>query len=150
MTMTRAAIFLIGFAMIFLLACEQKPKQEASHEGSRTQQNTDQAQPLEVVKARMDFFNQHDLPAFLKCYHEDVKIYTYPSKLLGKGSQRLASIFEADFKEKNIHVEIINQITNGAFVINHEIVTRAEKETKYVSIYEVKNGLITSVRFVRD
>ena len=136
--------------MIFLLACEQKSAHGANLDASRTQQNTDQVQPLEVVNARMDFFNQHDLAAFLKCYHEDVKVYTYPSKLLGKGSQRLASIFEADFKEKNVHVEIINQITNGAYVINHEIVTRAEKETKYVSIYEVKNGLITSVRFVRD
>lgn len=148
--MTKAATFLVGFAMIFLLACEQKSDHGAKLEESRTQQTTDQIQPLAVVNARMDFFNQHDLTAFLKCYHENVKIYTYPSKLLGKGSQRLASIFEADFKERNVHVEIINQITNGAYVINHEIVTRAEKETKYVSIYEVKNGLIASVRFVRD
>lgn len=147
--MKKTATLLLGLGMFFLLACNQKSDSNSKPEQIESQQ-TSKLTPLEAVNARMDHFNQHDLTAFLNSYHKDVKIYTYPSKLLGKGSGRLASIFEADFKEKNIHVEIINQISNGPYVINHEIVTRAEKETKYVSIYEVKEGLITSVRFVRE
>lgn len=147
--MKKTATIIIGLGMFFLLACEQKSENNSNPQQIESQQNANLS-PLEAVNARMNHFNQHDLTAFLSSYHKDVKIYTYPSKLLGTGSQRLASIFEADFNEKNIHVEIINQITNGSYVINHEIVTRNEKETKYVSIYEVKNGLITSVRFVRE
>lgn len=147
--MKKATTILVGIGLLFLLACEQKSAGNQSDESTISQENANLT-PLEVVNARMNLYNQHDFPAFLKCYHKEVKIYTYPNKLLGTGSDRLASIFEADFEKKALHVEIINQISNGRYVINHEIVTHADKETKYVSIYEVKNGLITSVRFVRD
>ena len=147
--MKKTATIIIGMGLLLLIACEQKANGNANPQQIESQKNANLT-PLEAVNARMNHFNQHDLAAFLNAYHKDVKIYTYPSKLLGKGSNRLASIFEADFNEKNIHVEIINQMSNGPYVINHEIVTRANKETKYVSIYEVKNGLITSVRFVRE
>jgi len=147
--MKNIATIIIGLGLFFLLACEQQSDGNLNSEQIESQQNA-KLTPLEAVNARMNHFNQHDLTAFLNSYHKDVKIYTYPSKLLGKGSARLASIFETDFNEKNIHVEIISQISNGPYVINHEIVTRADKETKYVSIYEVQKGLITSVRFVRE
>jgi hypothetical protein len=39
---------------------------------------------------------------------------------------------------------------NGNHVINHEIVSENGIQTKYISIYEIKEGLIKSVRFVRD
>jgi hypothetical protein len=41
-------------------------------------------------------------------------------------------------------------MNNGNYVINHEIVNENGIDTKYVSIYEVKDGLIKSVKFVRD
>jgi len=41
-------------------------------------------------------------------------------------------------------------MNNGIHVINHELVTEDGIETKHVSIYEINDGLITSVRFVRD
>jgi hypothetical protein len=39
---------------------------------------------------------------------------------------------------------------NGNYVINHEIVSENGIQTKYISIYEVREGLIKSVKFVRD
>ena len=54
------------------------------------------------------------------------------------------------FKEKNVKVTIHHQISKDSYVINHETVTDGEKKTEYVSIYEVRGGLIRSVRFVRD
>ena len=69
---------------------------------------------------------------------------------MGTGSDRLASIFKSDFEKKSINVKVVKQISNGSFVINHEIVTNNGKETKSVSIYEVKDGLITSISFVRE
>jgi hypothetical protein len=70
--------------------------------------------------------------------------------LLGDGIDNIISIFKPKFESKTISVEVIKQIENGNHVINHEIVNEKRIETKYVSIYEIDNGLIKSVRFVRD
>ena len=106
--------------------------------------------PLEIVNKRMGFYNQHNFEEFIKLYADDVKIYTYPDKLLGTGTENITSIFKPKFATKSIQVKIVSQMNNGSHVINHEIVTEDGIETKYVSIYEIRDGLITSVRFVRD
>ena len=106
--------------------------------------------PMEVVNKRMEFYNLHNFSEFIQFYDDDVKIYTYPDKLLGTGTDNITSIFEPKFASKSIHVEIVSQMNNGNYVINHEIVTENGIDTKYVSIYEVKDGLIKSVKFVRD
>ena len=106
--------------------------------------------PLEIVNKRMKFYNQHNFEKFIELYDNDVKIYTYPDKLLGIGIQHLTSIFKPTFAAKSIEVRIVSQMNNGIHVINHELVTEDGIETKYISIYEVIDGLITSVRFVRD
>ncbi|GEO24215.1 nuclear transport factor 2 family protein [Cyclobacterium qasimii] len=106
--------------------------------------------PLEVVNNRMDLYNQHNFSEFIKLYANDVEIYTYPDKLLGIGTDNIISIFEPKFATKSIKVEIVSQMNNGNYVINHEIVTEKGIETKYISIYKVKDGLIKSVKFVRD
>lgn len=106
--------------------------------------------PIEIVNKRMNFYNQHHFADFIKLYADDVEIYTYPDKLLGTGKENITSIFKPKFGAKSIQVEIVAQMSNGNHVINHEIVTEDGVETKYISIYEVKDGLIKSVRFVRD
>jgi len=105
---------------------------------------------LEIVNKRMDYYNQHNFNDFINLYSDDVKIYTYPNKLLGTGTDNITSIFKPKFASKSIQVKIVSQMDNGSHVINHEIVTEDGEETKYISIYEVNDGLITSVRFVRD
>ncbi|GGF20882.1 nuclear transport factor 2 family protein [Flavobacterium limi] len=106
--------------------------------------------PLETVNKRMTFYNQHNFTEFIKLYSPDVEIYTYPDQLLATGTDNLTSIFKPKFTAKSVKVEIISQMFNGNYVINHEIVTENGNQTKYISIYEVKDGLIKSVKFVRD
>jgi hypothetical protein len=117
--------------------------------GIAQEQNTPPT-PLEIVNKRMDFYNQHNFIEFIKLYAPDVEIYTYPNKLLGTGTDNITSIFKPKFIAKSIKVEIISQMYNGNYVINHEIVSENGGQTKYISIYEVKDGLIKSVKFVRD
>lgn len=106
--------------------------------------------PLEIVNKRMAFYNEHNFTEFIKLYSPDVEIYTYPDQLLATGSDNITSIFKPKFIAKSVKVEIISQMFNGNYVINHEIVSENGTQTKYVSIYEVRNGLIKSVKFVRD
>ena len=115
---------------------------------SQTQKINDS--PLGVVNQRMGFYNQHNFEKFIQLYSDSVKVYTYPDKFLASGKDNLASIFKPKFAAKSIEVKIITQIDNGNYVINQEVVTENGIDTKYVSIYEVRDGLITSVRFVRD
>lgn len=114
------------------------------------QEKNSKLTPLEVVNKRMASYNSHDFKEFIKLYADDVEIYTYPNQLLATGTDNLASIFKPKFAAKSIKVEIVNQMNNGNYVINHEIVTEEGKDTKYISIYEVANGLIKTVKFVRD
>ena len=131
-TLTASIIFSLSF--IFVPAQEQNVTQT----------------PLGIVNKRMDFYKQHNFKEFIKLYSPDVKVYTYPDKLLGTGTDNITSIFKPKFIAKSIQVEIISQMYNGNHVINHEIVSENGIKTKYISIYEVKDGLIKSVRFVRD
>jgi len=136
------AIFQIILIGVLFVGCKEKTIETKTSESISS--------PLEIVNKRMEYYNLHNFEKFIKLYADDVKIYTYPNKLLGKGTENITSIFKPKFASKSIQVEIVSQMNNGNHVINHEIVTENGIETKYVSIYEINNGLITSVRFVRD
>ena len=99
----------------------------------------------------MKAHNDHDIDRFLSAYSNDIQVYDYPDIPLGKkGHAHLRSIFEPLFNDKAVSVEIHSQIEHGKYVINQETVTRRGKLFRYLSIYEVENGLIKSVRFLRE
>ncbi len=139
---------IISLAILFMAGCQGKYGNSNYGSLTASEQNANLT-PLEIVNKRMSFYNEHNFDAFIKLYHKDFKVYNYPDKLIGTGADRLVSIFKSDFENKSIKVQVISQISNGRYVINNEIVTHNGKETKYVSIYEVKDGLINNVSFVR-
>ena len=106
--------------------------------------------PLDIVNRRMQYYNDHRVDAMLELYGDDIAIYTYPDKLLGKGKAHLRRTLEEILADKSVRVTVTQQLTKDSYVINNESVSYAGKPTQYVSIYEVKGGLIRSVRFVRD
>lgn len=132
--------------MLFMIACNDK----SSNKSTEIEQGNPNLTPIEVVEKRMNLFNNHNYNEFISLYYKDVNVYTYPDRLMGIRSDRLSSIFKSDFENKLVTVKVVNQMTNGPYVINHEIVTNDNKETKYISIYKVEKGLITNVNFVRD
>lgn len=106
------------------------------------------AEPIEVVNRRMGAYNAHDIDAFLATYSPDVVIYGYPDTVLGQGHEHLERIFAEMFETKSNHVKIRTQIERQEYVINDELVSYTKSKASYVSIYEVRDGLIHSVRFV--
>ena len=90
---------------------------EKSSDSQLAQQFESDLTPLEVVNKRMDLFNAHNYGEFIKLYNTNVEVYTYPDKMMGKGSDRLASIFKTDFENKSVSVEIVNQMDNGPYVL---------------------------------
>lgn len=75
-----------------------------------------------------------------------MKIETYPNAELSSGKAKVQSIFEDGLVTVKNH----DQISKDGYVINHETVDYGREMTEYISIYEVRDGLITTVRFVRD
>ena len=143
-------ITIISLIILFIVAACKESSQGVNNNPSTTEQNYSNLTPIEVVNKRMKYFNEHNYEAFIKLYNTNVKVYTYPDKLMGTGSDRLDFIFKSDFENKSVAVKIENQMDNGPYVINHELVTNDGKETKYISIYKVEKGLITNVSFVRE
>jgi hypothetical protein len=143
-------ITIISLIILFIVTACKENSQGVNNNPSTTKQNYSNLTPLEVVNKRMEYFNEHNYEAFIKLYNTNVKVYTYPDKLMGTGSDRLDFIFKSDFENKLVAVKIENQMDNGPYVINHELVTNDGKETKYISIYKVEKGLITNVSFVRE
>ncbi len=139
---------LVTLLTLLLGGCQSQPAELAAGEEPSAEERL--RSPLEVVNLRMRAYNEHDLDAFLSTYSAEVEIFTYPDRSLGKGKERLEQLFEQPFREGAVHVEIHHQITKDSYVINHETVVWDDETTEYVSIYEVRKGLIRSVRFVRD
>lgn len=132
---------------VSLFGCDQGTSSSSSSERNSVDATRT---PLEVVNARMSAYNRHDIESFMDTYDEGVEILTYSGKSLGKGKKHIRSIFAPMFEEGEVQVEIHHQIAKDSYVVNHETVTNGDDITEYVSIYEVRDGLIQSVKFVRD
>lgn len=139
-----------AWILLFLIGCAPEESRSDADPSVSADPQLTQRSPLEVVNQRMGAYNDHDLSSFMAAYAEDIGIFTYPAKSLGKGKKHLRSIFEPMFEEGTVQVEVHHQIAKDSYVVNHETVREGEKATEYVSIYEVRNGLIQSVSFVRD
>lgn len=137
----------ITFLVLLLVGCQSRAAAPGAGEKAKVDETRS---PLEVVNLRMKAYNEHDLDVFLSTYAENVEIFTYPDQSLGKGKKRIKSLFEDMFGDESLRVDIHHQIAKDGYVINHETVVSGDEATEYVSIYEVRNGLIQSVRFVRD
>ncbi|WP_205618012.1 nuclear transport factor 2 family protein [Tenacibaculum ovolyticum] len=106
--------------------------------------------PKFLAQEQLEGYNKRDIDAFLKPYAKNVKVYTFPDKLNYKGidemRKRYAPMFE---KTTDLHCKILNRIVKGNTVIDEELVTANGNTFKAVAIYEITNGKISSVRFVR-
>ncbi len=147
-TKLKCSLVGIGALLMLLLAGCQSPVTESG--GGEESSVGEGRSPLETVNLRMQAYNDHDLDVFLSTYAEDVEIFTYPDRSLGKGKKRIKNLFEEMFQEASLRVDIHHQIAKDSYVINHETVVSGDETTEYVSIYEVRKGRIQSVRFVRD
>lgn len=106
--------------------------------------------PLEVVNARMAAHNGHNITQFMALYSDDIQVYDYPDIPLGKrGKAHIKSIFEPLFKAGVVKTTIKSQMVNDKYIVNRESVVSRGTTTEYISIYEVKNDLIQSVRFIK-
>lgn len=113
---------------------------------------TDLTSPESIVQRQLDAYNARDVDALLATYAEDVQQFEYPDTLLCSGAAHLRDRMAARLSDPRLHARLINRITMGQTVIDHEEVTRTFPDgfgkIELVAIYEVRDGKIASARFI--
>lgn len=105
--------------------------------------------PEAVVQRQLNAYNARNLQAFMATYSNDVELYNYPNQLIGKGMEAIKN-YEGFFsRTPNLYCEIQKRIVIGNKVIDHERVRAGNNTLNAVAVYEVKNGKIIKVTFIR-
>lgn len=112
--------------------------------------DTNASDPEAIVQQQLGAYNARDIDAFLETYTDDVQLYNFPAE---KRSQGKASMHEgyANFFEStpDLNCEIKNRMVIGNKVIDEEFITANGNNFGAVAIYEVVNGKIAKVTFLR-
>jgi len=106
--------------------------------------------PETIVQKQLDHYNNRDIEGFLDTYTEDVELYNFPSEKRSTGKIEMRKGY-SDFFEStpDLHCEIKNRIVIANKVIDEEFITANGNNFSAVAIYEVENGKIAKVTFLR-
>lgn len=104
----------------------------------------------EVVQKQLDAYNNRDIDAFMATYTEDVGLFNYPEDPRSQGQVDMRKGYASFFESTpDLNCEIKTRIVIGNKVIDEEFLTMNGQNFKAVAIYEVNNGLISKVTFIR-
>lgn len=107
--------------------------------------------PEVLAQRQLNAYNLRDVEAFLAPYAPDVEILALDGTVRLKGLEamrkRYAEIFQ---KSPGLHCELVKRMAVGRFVLDEERVTGMGDEViRAIAIYEVQDGRIAKVRFLR-
>lgn len=104
-----------------------------------------------LVQQQLNAFNAKNLDAFLEPYADDVKIYMFPDSLATNGKADMRKGYTFLTQTPDLHCEVTERIVQGNTVIDHEkiIVSPGTPPITAVSVYQVENGKIKRVYFMR-
>ena len=106
--------------------------------------------PEQLVQRQVNAYNARNIDAFTDTYADDVRIYNFPETLSIEGKDQLKERFESIFKNvPNLYCEIKNRIVLGNKIVDREHVRFNNKYSDVIAIYEVTNGKISKVTFIR-
>jgi len=108
-------------------------------------------EPIEIAQAQVEAYNRHDLEGFLSFYADNAQIFEYPDHLVMAGKDAMRDGYRKLFEPApQLHAAILHRITLGRFVIDQEKVSgRQDGTIEAVAIYEIKDGRIVRVTFLR-
>ncbi len=103
-----------------------------------------------VVQEQLVAYNAKDIDAFTKTFADDIKAFDYPNTPSFEGKEKLREMFTGFFTTTpDLHSEVKNRMVIGNIVIDLEEVTANGDTFGAVAIYEVTNGKIASMYFIR-
>ncbi|WP_115461454.1 nuclear transport factor 2 family protein [Winogradskyella aurantiaca] len=111
----------------------------------------EQVSPEVIVQQQLEAYNSGDIEAFMATYSDDIKLFRFPNTLMSEGKAPMRQQYGSMFASiKDLNAEIVNRTVIGNKVIDKEKVTANGNVFYAVAIYEVTNGLISRVTFIRE
>lgn len=109
-----------------------------------------QENPVFYAERQLAAYNNRDIESFLKAFAKDVKVYTFPNTLNYSGREEMRKRYANFFANtQDLHCKIVKRIVKGNIVIDEELVTSNGRTFDAVAIYEIENGNIAKVTFLR-
>lgn len=106
--------------------------------------------PEVVVQEQLDAYNRKDLEGFMNTYSDDIKLYTFPDQLSVGSREQMWQDYKGYFdRTPDLHAKLVKRMVLGNKVIDQEEVTANGRTFQAVAIYEVRNGKIYKVTFLR-
>ena len=139
--MKQITISLLLFLFMFTVSVQAQPQ-------DKDIKITETAE--DVVNRQLDAYNARDIDKFVDTYSEDIEIYDLYGKMTMKGHTQLRERYTNLFiNTPNLNCRIENRIKINNKIIDKENVVMNERIVEAVAIYEVIDGKITKVTFVR-
>lgn len=108
---------------------------------------------VDVVNKQLEYYNAGDIEGFVSTYSPDIRIFNLgEEEPFLTGLTELKARYTQRFSNPKLRAHIANRIVVGDRVIDYEEVTgiKENEVSRVVAIYEVKQGLIHRVWFVRE
>lgn len=109
--------------------------------------------PRDIANAQLAAYNARDLAAFMALFADDAWLEDLPTgQRRATGKATITENYRKRFGDNpNLHCVVHATMDLGDFAIDHETVTGLAdgSEINCLAIYEVRDGLIQSVRFIR-
>ncbi|NAS32868.1 steroid delta-isomerase [Flavobacteriaceae bacterium R38] len=103
----------------------------------------------EIVSRQVEAYNKGDYAAFEAFYTDDIEFYEYPDQLIFKGKKAFKERFSKRFSDAKVHCEVKNKILLGNTVIYEEYITTSDRKYTVLGVYEMENGKIKKLTFIR-
>ncbi|MFY8349136.1 nuclear transport factor 2 family protein [Pseudoalteromonas sp. SSM20] len=115
-------------------------------------------QTIAIVDKQLDAYNNRDIDAFAATYHDDVEIHAFPGGLQYQGKDELIKRYGAKFASLvYLNATSLSRIVNGNFLVDKERACSAsnnpenlDNDVVVIASYQIENGLIKRVTFMRD
>ncbi|MFF3918426.1 nuclear transport factor 2 family protein [Streptomyces sp. NPDC001852] len=102
----------------------------------------------EIVERQLAAYNDHDMDAFVATYADDVRVRLRDGTYL-RGPDALRERYAAQFAEGRCQAEIVGRLTEGEWVVDHEIAHGlGDVPLRVLVAYRVRAGLIDRVNFL--
>jgi hypothetical protein len=130
-----------------VVSCTSKPP---SNQSIKTAESVSAEE--RIVQTQLEAYNRHDIDAFVATYAPGVRGYLYPDHATFVGLDSLRAGYAHFFATAPaVRATVLRRIVQGRYVIDHEELTGLPdgRTQRAVAIYEVRDGLIATVRFLR-
>ncbi len=106
--------------------------------------------PEQIVQRQLNAYNARDIDAFMATYSENIQIFNLDANILYDGKEAMRARYSKLFEDTpNLYCELKNRMVMGNTVIDQERVQYNDQIIRAIAIYEVTDGLISKVNFIR-